>query len=168
MKFIHHALRQREEARVDEKDWVVDEAMNPRKLQNGGTFRNVLARRIDEAITPFFAKIISCIDQNCNLDLLAEPKQQTSTLSQFWLAMFKLIKIDFSESVAKGRTTLLVKSDFHCHFPFSWIVKEAIDTLWGKSHVSVSAKNSMLLGMYIHLCLPSSVWCRYPCYLFGQ
>ena len=134
MKFIHRALKQREEARVDEKDWVVDEAMNARKLQNGGTFRNVLARRIDEAITPFFAKVIACIVQNCNLDLLAEPKQQTSSLSQFWLAMFKLIRIDFTESVAKGKMTLFIKTDFHCRFPFSWIVKEAVDTQWGKTH----------------------------------
>ena len=33
VKGIHIALRQREEIRVDEKDWVLMEAMNSRKLQ---------------------------------------------------------------------------------------------------------------------------------------
>lgn len=127
VKFIHGALKQRERDRVDEKDWVVDEAMNARKLQNGGTFRNVLARRIDEAIIPFFSKIISSIDQNCNLNLLTDPKKQTSPLSQFWLAMFEHIHIDFTDCIARGKTTLLVRTDFHCQLPFSWIVKEAVD-----------------------------------------
>ena len=101
------------------------EAMSGRKLQNGGTFRNVLARRIDEVITPQFAKVIAHIDQYCNLDLLDAEKLD---ISKFWLDMFNLSggKIDFSsESTGK----IMINTDFSCQLPFSWIIKDTIDTL---------------------------------------
>ena len=140
MKLVHSALKDRERDRVDAKDWVVIEAMNARKLHNGGTFRNVLARRIDEVITPFFAEVIATIDRNWNLDLLDNPKNEPS-LSQFWLAMFTLVRIDFS-SIAQGKTT--IQADFHCQMPFSWIVKEVVDgqlanTDAGKNFCSMSS-----------------------------
>ena len=126
MQFIHTALRRREErAESYGKDWVLMEAMSGRKLQNGGTFRNVLARRIDEVITPQFAKVIAHIDQYCNLDLLHAEEQN---ISKFWLDMFNLSgeKIDFS-SEPSGK--IMVNTDFGCQLPFSWIIKETIDTL---------------------------------------
>ena len=144
MKLVHGALKDREKDRVDEKDWVVIEAMNARKLHNGGTFRNVLARRIDEVITPFFAEVIATIDRNCNLDLLDNPKNEEPSLSQFWLAMFALVRIDFS-SIAQGRTT--IQADFCCQMPFSWIVKEVVD---GQLANTVTGKNSCS---------------KYPCHL---
>ena len=124
VKFIHKALKRREEIRVDEKDWVLMEAMSSRKLQSGGTFSNVLARRIGEVITPYFAELIAHMDQNCNLDLL--DVQQASPISQFWLEMFNLTaeQIDFT-SLASGKTD--VKMDFHCMLPFSWYIRETVE-----------------------------------------
>ena len=148
MKLVHSALKDRERDRVDEKDWVVIEAMNARKLHNGGTFRNVLARRIDEVITPFFAEVIATIDRNCNLDLLDNPKNEEPSLSQFWLAMFALVRIDFS-SIAQGKTT--IEADFHCQMPFSWIVKEVVD---GQLANTVTGKN--FYSKYhcrLHICI---------------
>ncbi len=126
MKSIYLALVQREKDRVDEKDWVLNEAMSGRKLQSGGTFRNVLARRIDEVITPYFAEIIAHCDQNSNLNLL-NPKSIDSPVSKLWLAMFRFTsqRIDFS-SLTEGKTT--IKSDFNCQFPFSWCVRDVVDT----------------------------------------
>ncbi len=108
-----------------EREWVLDEAMSGRKLQNGGTFRNVLARRIDEVITPYFAETIAHADQNCNLDLL-DPKDLDSPVSRLWLNIFKFTggRIDFS-SLAEGKTT--IKTDFHCRFPFSWFVMDMVE-----------------------------------------
>ena len=125
VQFIHRALKKREEVRVDERDWVLMEAMSGRKLQSGGTFRNVLARRIDEVVTPFFAELIAHIDQNRNLDLL-EAKRQTTPISLFWLEMFRLTggRIDFS-SLAKGKTD--IKTHFPCQLPFSWFVREEVE-----------------------------------------
>ncbi len=114
---------------------MLNEAMSGRRLQNGGTFRNVLARRIDVVITPYFAKIIAHADQNCNLDLL-DPKNLDSPVSRFWLAMFNLTgeEMDFSTQ-AEGKT--IVKTDFHCQFPFSWMIREM-----------VTAQGTISRGMY--------------------
>ena len=123
VRIIYLALKQRE-SKLNEKNWAVTEARSGRKLQNGGTFRNVLARRIDEVITPYFAKVIAYIDQNFNLDLLDTENQ----VSKFWLAMFSLSgsMIDFGiHSVTSRKIT--VTMDFHCKFPFSWLVKEIVD-----------------------------------------
>ncbi len=127
VQLVHLALLQREKDRIDEKDWVLNEAMSGRKLQNGGTFRNVLARRIDEVITPYFAEIIAHCDQNSNLDIL-DPKNMNSPISQLWLLMFKFTggRIDF-KSLVEGKTT--IKTDFCCKFPFSWYVKDVVDAL---------------------------------------
>ncbi len=138
VKLIHSALKQREELRIGERDWVLTEAMSGRKLQNGGTFRNVLARRIDEVVTPFFAEIIAHADQNCNLDLL-DPKNLDSPIARFWLQMFNLTggRIDFS-SLAKGKTT--IKIEFYSRLPFSWFVWEV-----------VNAQGANVRGAYWHL-----------------
>ena len=87
----------------------------------------------------FFAEIIATIDRKCNLDLLDDPKKEISSLSQFWLAMFNLIRIDFS-SIAQGKTT--IEADFHCQLPFSWIVKEVVD---GQLVNIVNGKNDFVI-----------------------
>ncbi len=127
VKFIHSALLQREKDRSDEKDWVLNEAMSGKKLQNGGTFRNVLARRIDEVVTPYFAEIIALCDQNSNLSLL-NPNSVDSPISTLWLAMFKLSSGSTSfSSLGEEKTTITVISDFCCKFPFSWCVKDVME-----------------------------------------
>ena len=127
VKFIYQALRHREkECLIDERDWVVMEAMNSKKLLTGGTFRNVLGRRFNEVITPYFTELIAHADQNNNLDLLDATNQKTP-ISVFWLEMFSLIcsQIDFS-SVLQGKRTE-VKTLFSCKLPFSWFVREEVE-----------------------------------------
>ena len=126
VNFIYLALRQRESS-VKEENWALIEASSSRKLQNGGTFRNVLARHIDEVITSYFAKVIAHIDQNCNLDLLyAESQINSGLISEFWLSMFNLSSTMIDFCVVPSRN-LAVMMDFHCKFPFSWLVKEMIE-----------------------------------------
>ncbi len=117
---------------------MLNEAMSGRKLQNGGTFRNVLARRIDEVVTPYFAEIIAHCDQNSNLDLLKQ--NVDSSVSKLWLAMFKFTgdSIDFS-SLAEGKT--IVRTDFCCKFPFSWCVKTVVE-----------AQRANILGTESYMC----------------
>ena len=123
---MYNALKEREKARIDEQDWVVMEAMNARKLQSGGTFRNVLTRRIDEVITPYFAEIIAAIDQTSNLDLLEDPKKGDSSLTRFWLSMFSQVDIEFSSHV-QGKAHIIIETEFHSKLPFSLMVKDGID-----------------------------------------
>ena len=67
-------MKERDKVQVD-KDWVLNEALSGLKLQNGGTFQNVLTRRLDEVITPIFSAILSFVDQYSNLDLI-NPRYQ--------------------------------------------------------------------------------------------
>ena len=69
VKNIKKLLKEREELGTD-KEWVLREALDEKKLQIGGTFQNVLTRKFDEVITPIFAAILSFIDQYSNLDII--------------------------------------------------------------------------------------------------
>ena len=127
---------ERERLGLDDSNWVLKEAMNARKLQNGGTFRKVLARRIDEVIIPIFAKIISVIDRNSNLSLL-NPLDQSEPLSKLWLSMFRESRLmpfsseemftDKEQGVSVSRTS---EHGFKSKLPFSWIIKETVDSQW--------------------------------------
>ena len=136
---IYRLLKEREADRPDLAEWVLSEALNSSNLEVGGTFRNVLARKIDEVVIPIFAEIIANIDRNYNLDLI-NPKETESSLSQFWLAMFREPKIQplkYSEMAQGGRVSGLggrkVDQDFRCQLPFFWLVKDAVDLQWNNA-----------------------------------
>ncbi len=62
-------LKQREEFH-EKSDWVLREARDETSLQTGGTFQNVLARKIDAAIVPIFANILALVDCYYNLEII--------------------------------------------------------------------------------------------------
>ncbi len=66
VKQIQHLLKERDEL-YDDSQWVLNEALDGRRLQNGGTFQNVLSRRLDSLLIPVFAYIIVFVDQCGNL-----------------------------------------------------------------------------------------------------
>ena len=141
---IYRLLKEREEDRPDLSNWVLDEALSSSSLEVGGTFRNVLARKIDEVVIPIFAKIIASIDHHYNMDLI-NPKDKESPLSKFWLAMFrdpKIQQLKYSQGVKVaglgGRRT---EQDFKCKLPFFWLIKDAVDSQWD------NAKHNA--GMYL-------------------
>ena len=133
---LYQLLKEREEDRPDLSEWVLSEALNSSKLEVGGTFRNVLARKIDEVVIPIFAKIIACIDCYYNLNLI-DPKAQDSPRSQLWLAMFgepKVLQLKYSEMV-QGDTVPGIggrksNQDFECQMPFFWLIRDAVDSQW--------------------------------------
>ena len=69
MKQIKHLLKERDDLNNDVQ-WVLNEALDGRRLQSGGTFHNVLSRRLDDVVIPLFASIIAFIDQYSNLTCL--------------------------------------------------------------------------------------------------
>ena len=133
---LYKLLKEREEDTSDLSEWVLSEALSASKLEVGGTFRNVLARKIDEVVIPLFAKVIACIDCNYNLDLI-DPKAQDSARSRFWLAMFgepKVLQLKYSET-AQGDTVPGVggrksNQDFKCQMPFFWLIRDTVDSQW--------------------------------------
>ena len=158
---IYRLLREREADRIDLTDWILREALNASKLEVGGTFRNVLARKIDEVVITIFANIIPRIDRGYNLDLI-NPKVPCSTLSQFWLAMFKDPKIQqfrYSDMIEKGSVPGLgqrkLGQDFKCKLPFFWLVKDAVDSQWdnakcqaGKCVATYTSYYNQDIGLY--------------------
>ena len=71
MKHILFILKQREEAQ-QYTEWVLKEALNGRNLHSGGTFQNVLARKLDEIIVPIFVAILSSVDNYSNLEIMGD------------------------------------------------------------------------------------------------
>ena len=140
MRHIHRLLNERDQIIGNERNWVLNQALNTRKLQNGGTFQNVLTRKLDEVLVPIFSEIIALVDRNYNLDRL-DPQIENSPLSQFWLAMFKnsaIVQLHYEDMATRGRHReqvpgaggRMAEEDFKCQLPFSWLVKEAVDALW--------------------------------------
>ncbi len=114
--------------------------MDPRSLQHGGTFRNVLSRRVDEVIIPIFSEIIASIDQNYNLDLIGS-ESVNIPLTQFWLSMFRecgAMQFSYADMIAARELVPGVggrKSgeDYKCELPFSWLIHEAVDSQWNNA-----------------------------------
>ena len=136
-------LQERDETWDTEKEWVIKEAMNPRSLQHGGTFRNALSRKVDEVIIPIFSEIIASIDQNYNLDLI-DPKNDDFPLSQFWLSIFRecgVMQFNYVDMVipreqVPGVGGRKAGEDYKCELPFSWKIYEAVNSQWDNAKSS--------------------------------
>ena len=147
---ISKVLQERDQIREDEKEWVVKEAMNPKSLQHGGTFRNALSRKVDDVIVPVFSEILASIDQNYNLDLI-DPKRDNPAISQFWLSMFRecgVMQFNYSDMITPreqvpGVGGRKAGEDYKCELPFSWLIHEAVDSQWD------NAKSSAGLLYYV-------------------
>jgi hypothetical protein len=148
IEHIFQVLQQRDDVRVDEKQWVVREAMNPKSLQHGGTFRNALSRKVDEVVIPIFSEIISAIDRNYNLNLI-DPKKENTPLAQFWLQIFrdaKLMQFNYTDIVTPrdqvpgvgGRKS---GEDFVSTLPFSWLIHEAVNSQWDNARSAAGIYN---------------------------
>ncbi len=126
-----------------ESKWVVNEALSAKSLHQGGTFRNVLSRKIDKVVIPIFSEIIAAIDQNCNLNLI-DPKNEASPLSRLWLQLFhdtNIVNFDYNNMItAKDQLIGLggkrARVDFVCSFPFSWLIHDAVRSQWDNAKSS--------------------------------
>ena len=167
VRHIHSLLRVREEV-MEEKEWVLDEAMSGKKLQSGGTFRNVLSRKLDEVITPIFAEVLVRVDRYSNLDLL---KRKSSPLhvQQLWLNVFAcsaLCSFSYTEMSVQGEGDRLAgmgqrkssNEEFPCQFPFFWLIKETVNSHWNAAITMTGKTLSLKRGVvYTH-----SIICRWP------
>ena len=103
--------------------------MNAKRLRNGGTFRNVLARKMDQVVVPFFAEIISGVDCYYNLNLI-DPMDEETALSQFWIAMFRdseIMQWSFTDMTVQV-VPQISQMGFKCKLPFCWIIKDVVDS----------------------------------------
>lgn len=143
---LRRILRERESVYQD-RNWVLNEAMDIHRLQTGGTFKNVLTRKLDDIVVPFFAEIIAFVDRNCNLSLL-QTERPITPLSEFWLKIFRSERAEqalhFTDIVATQKVPMR-DEEFTCEFPFSWLVKELMDAQWDTAQ-STGGKCKLMLG----------------------
>ncbi|XP_059403390.1 E3 ubiquitin-protein ligase rnf213-alpha-like [Carassius carassius] len=137
-KRLHSLLMAHDENTISAKSWVFKEAINIDALQEGGTFRHALWRRIQAVVTPFLAQIVSIIDRDCNLDLLLD-RNSDESLRKLWLDIFgdvKLLNVPYTRLDNNSEKTILVQnyiavdSNVGCTMPFSWRIKDYLEELW--------------------------------------
>ena len=118
------------------------EAMNKKRLQSGGTFRNVLFRKFDEVVVHVFADILAFVDHFSNLDLISNNSLDEDR-KLFWFTAFTneaMCKFSYVQSTmgkglthqipGMGRNQVPFFDEFKCQFPFFWLIKDTVDCLW--------------------------------------
>ncbi|XP_006869704.1 PREDICTED: E3 ubiquitin-protein ligase RNF213 [Chrysochloris asiatica] len=135
---LYFLLKKQEENTYDPKEWVVREASNQDALQETGTFRNTLWKRVQTVVTPLLASIISFIDRDSNLELLVNPKFPPWA-KDLWMFIFsdtKLLNITPMMNDTRSRsemTYIMVQNDMKLSgtdVPFSWRIKDYLEELW--------------------------------------
>uniref|UniRef100_A0A3P8VZZ7 RING-type E3 ubiquitin transferase n=1 Tax=Cynoglossus semilaevis TaxID=244447 RepID=A0A3P8VZZ7_CYNSE len=120
-------------------NWVIKEASNIDALQEGGTFRHTLWKRIQAVVIPLMAQLVSVIDRDHNLDILLDSNCGDS-LKRLWLDLFshdKFLEIPQIKVDNNSETkTILVQNyiaqdkNLSCSMPFSWRIMDFLEELW--------------------------------------
>ncbi|CAL8274226.1 unnamed protein product [Lota lota] len=120
-------------------NWVIKEASNIDALQEGGTFRHTLWKRVQAVVIPYLAQLVSVIDRDQNLDILLDINCN-EPLKTLWLDIFgteKLLEVPLLTIDLNSATrTILVQNCFAldknicCSMPFSWRIKDYLEELW--------------------------------------
>ncbi|XP_029417237.1 E3 ubiquitin-protein ligase RNF213 isoform X2 [Nannospalax galili] len=139
---LHVLLKKQEENQVRSlKEWVTREAANQDALQEAGTFRHTLWKRVQGVVTPFLASMISYIDRDGNLELLDQP-ESPAWVRELWMFIFsdiKFLNIPLVMNNTRSKTemsSILVQSHMNlfknaCNaVPFSWRIRDFLEELW--------------------------------------
>ncbi|XP_054463285.1 E3 ubiquitin-protein ligase rnf213-alpha [Anoplopoma fimbria] len=120
-------------------NWVIKEASNIDALQEGGTFRQTLWKRVRAVVVPLLAQLLSVIDRDQNLDILLDGNCG-EFVKRLWLDIFgndKLLEIQHLTLDHNSETrTILVQNyiaqdrNVSCSMPFSWRIKDYLEELW--------------------------------------
>nr|XP_046270196.1 E3 ubiquitin-protein ligase rnf213-alpha isoform X2 [Scatophagus argus] len=120
-------------------NWVIKEASNFDALQEGGTFRHALWKRVQAVVAPLLAQLVSVIDRDQNLDILLDANCGQS-VKRLWLDIFgndKLLEITHltPDHNSESRTILVQnyiaqERNRGCSMPFSWRIKNYLEELW--------------------------------------
>ncbi|GCB69384.1 hypothetical protein scyTo_0001043 [Scyliorhinus torazame] len=131
-------LLKRDEESLNATEWMVREASNLEALQEGGTFRHTLWKRVQKVVTPFLAQIISIIDRDCNLNLLID--DSPVSVQKLWMDIFgdpNLLDLRYNRSTFSLQSEIVVHNYMKMDvlaisnvLPFSWRIKDFLDELW--------------------------------------
>ncbi|XP_040296683.1 E3 ubiquitin-protein ligase RNF213-like [Bufo bufo] len=133
---LHNMLKTQEVDLYHAEDWVVREAANLDALQEAGTFRQTLWKRVQKAVTPFLSQILSIIDCNGNLEILVNDHVEDFVKS-LWMFIYSDEKLLSVPSYFSSQTgTILVKNTMNIaafgenFLPFSWRIKDYLEEIW--------------------------------------
>lgn len=120
-KLIHKLFLYEEHHSItsDPSNWIQDEAVQQRHLQDYGTFRKALIRCVEDRLTSILSKLLIQADVNNNLMLLKDTKY-----GDLWVKLFGAVVSDFQETtLIDGEKKNLQESKF----PFSQQVSKMVN-----------------------------------------
>ncbi|KAM4802762.1 E3 ubiquitin-protein ligase RNF213-like [Urocitellus parryii] len=133
------------------KEWVGREAANQDALQEAGTFRHTLWKRVQSVVTPLLASMISLIDRDGNLELLIRP-DSPAWARDLWMFIFsntKLLNIPLMMNNIRSKSEIsfivvqnhmsLPEGAFNS-VPFSWRIRDYLEDLWVQAQYITDAK----------------------------
>ncbi|TNN34870.1 E3 ubiquitin-protein ligase rnf213-beta [Liparis tanakae] len=140
---LAEALARREEMMGAPEQWVSMEARKRPALQEGGTLRHTLWRRLQSTVTPILAHMLEVMDRFASLDLLSDGRLSRG-LAALWLDVLADSQIldltplqpqsDSDQEVAvQHHYFLLDGAEQSCSAPFSWLVRRHVESLWEES-----------------------------------
>ncbi|XP_011788597.1 PREDICTED: E3 ubiquitin-protein ligase RNF213 [Colobus angolensis palliatus] len=144
-------LKTQEESQLHTLEWVAREACNQDALQEAGTFRHTLWKRVQGAVTPLLASMTSFIDRDGNLELLTRP-DTPPWARDLWMFIFsdtKLLNIPLVMNNArhKGEMAYVMVQNYmnlsenaSNNVPFSWRIKDYLEELWVQAQYITDAE----------------------------
>nr|XP_025855696.1 E3 ubiquitin-protein ligase RNF213 isoform X5 [Vulpes vulpes] len=149
---LHGLLKQQEESSAfSRKDWVSREASNQDALQEAGTFRQTLWKRVQGMVTPLLASMVSVLDRDSNLELLIR-QDAPSWTRDLWMFIFqdtKLLNIPLVTYDMRSKSEMpyiMVHNDMSPpegvsgDVPFSWRIKDYLEELWVQAQYITGAE----------------------------
>ena len=119
-------------------------------MQEWGTFRKALWKRVYSAVVPILAEIIALADRDSNLDLMTTDNPWASTLWLEILANRNVSELSYSKMISPVTNTVRERVQvigsgagghrFLCRFPFSYLIKQRVEKML-KDAYSVSGIN---------------------------
>ena len=119
---------------MNAREWLHSEALSGTDVQEWGTFRKALWKRVYAAVVPILAEIIALADRDSNLDLV---KGCTSWVSRLWLRILanpNISELSYSKMISPVTNSVRERvqvigsgaggHSFQCLFPFSGLVKQ--------------------------------------------
>ncbi|XP_034881723.1 E3 ubiquitin-protein ligase RNF213 isoform X2 [Mirounga leonina] len=144
-------LEQQENGFFNVKAWVSREALNQDALQEAGTFRQTLWKRVQDVVTPLLASMVSVLDRDSNLELLIRPDSPSWT-RDLWMFIFrdmKLLNIPLviNDTRPKSEMPYITVQNYMSRpedvsgdVPFSWRIKDYLEELWVQAQYITGAE----------------------------
>ena len=136
----YHLLKESESKAYNPDEWLYSEALSGTGVQEWGTFRKALWKRVYSSVVPILAEIIALVDTDSNLDLMKDGSSWVSTLWLRILANPNISELSYSKMISpvtnsvRERVQVLGSGagghTFQCMFPFSFLVKHQVDKLF--------------------------------------